>query len=255
MPEISGHILRGVVATIVQARAGSTRLPGKVLMDVAGEPLLAHVVARCEAMTRSDVTVVATSTLPGDDAIETLAAERGWRLFRGSETDLLDRYVGAARDVGADHVVRVTADCPLVDPHEADRVIEHHLAGGADCTHNITVWGGETPLGVGVEAFTMAALEESFRDGHEPHHREHVDEYVSEHPERFRLERVVASAPLRRPELRLTVDTPEDLALIRAVYDRLHQPGRIVDLGAAIALLDAEPELLALNRHVRQKTA
>src|SRR4051812_376264 len=128
---------RLVIATIVQARVGSTRLPGKVLMDVAGEPLLAHVVARCDAITRSDATVVATSMLPGDDAIETLAAERGWRLFRGSEADVLDRYVGAARDVGADHVVRVTADCPLVDPREADRVIEHHLAGGADCTHNI----------------------------------------------------------------------------------------------------------------------
>jgi len=242
------------VATIVQARMGSTRLPGKVLMDVAGAPLLAHVVERCDAMTRSDATIVATSTLAGDDPIEALGAARGWRVFRGSEDDVLDRYVQAAREAGAEHVIRVTADCPLVDPGEGDRVIAHHLATGADYTHNITVWGGETPIGVGVEAFALGALEASWRDGREPHHREHVDEYVYEHPERFRLERVPASAPLARPDLRLTVDTPEDMALTRALYERLYVPGEIVSLAAAIALLDTSPELVALNAHVRQKT-
>ena len=244
-----------MIATVIQARVGSTRLPRKVLMDVAGEPMLAHVVARSDAIARSDVTIVATSTLPGDDAIAELAAERGWRVFRGSEDDVLDRYLQAGREAGAEHVIRVTSDCPLVDPGEADRVIAHHLVTGADYTQNITVWGGETPLGVGVEAFTIGALEASARDGHEPHHREHVDEFVYEHPERFRLEVVPALPPLNRPDLRLTVDTPEDMALVRAIYERLHEPGRIVDLAAAIALLDSEPELVELNRHVKQKTA
>jgi spore coat polysaccharide biosynthesis protein SpsF (cytidylyltransferase family) len=242
------------VATIIQARMGSTRLPGKTLMDIAGEPLLAHMVARSDAMERSDLTVVATSTDAGDDPIAALGSARGWHVFRGSEADVLDRYVQAARDCGADHVIRVTADTPLMDPEEGDRVIAHHLESGADYTHNITVWGGETPLGCGVEAFTLGALEASWQDGHEPHHREHVDEFVYEHPERFKLEKVVASEAVRRPDLRLTVDTPEDLQLIREIYERLYQPGGIVALRDAIKLLDAHPELLELNRHVQQKT-
>jgi spore coat polysaccharide biosynthesis protein SpsF (cytidylyltransferase family) len=241
------------VATIVQARMGSTRLPGKVLQKIAGEPLLAHIVARCDAITRSDMTVVATSTAAGDDAIAEEGARRGWSVFRGSEADVLDRYVEAARETGADHVIRVTADCPLVAPDEADRVIARHLEGDADYTHNVTVFGGGTPLGTGVEAFTFEALEASWRDGHEPHHREHVDEYVAEHPERFRHVVVVASPAVRRPELRLTIDTPEDMELIRAIYDRLYVPGSIVSLRAAIELLDAEPELLEINRHIKQK--
>ena len=242
------------VATIIQARMGSTRLPGKTLMDIAGEPLLAHMVARSDAMQRSDVTVVATSTDAGDDAIAALGSARGWNVFRGSEADVLDRYVQAARDVGADHVIRVTADTPLVDPEEGDRVIEHHLRSGADYTHNITIWGGETPLGCGVEAFTMGTLETSWRDGNEPHHREHVDEYVGEHPELFRIEKVVASEAVRRPDLRLTIATPEDLQLIREIYERLYQPGGIVSLRDTIKLLDTHPELLELNRHIQQKT-
>jgi spore coat polysaccharide biosynthesis protein SpsF len=156
--------------------------------------------------------------------------------------------------VDADHTVRVTADCPLVDPVEGDRVIARHLEGGADYTHNVTVFGGQTPLGCGVEAFTREAIEASWRDGHEPHHREHVDEYVAEHPERFRHEVVVASAAVRRPELRLTLDTPEDLELIRAIYAHLYKPGGIVALTDAIAFLDAHPELLDINRHIVQKT-
>ena len=136
-----------MIATVIQARVGSTRLPRKVLMDVAGQPMLAHVVARSDAIARSDLTVVATSTLPGDDAIAELAAQRGWRVFRGSEDDVLDRYVQAGREAGADHVIRVTSDCPAGGPGEADRVIAHHLDTGADYTQNITVWGGEAPAG------------------------------------------------------------------------------------------------------------
>jgi spore coat polysaccharide biosynthesis protein SpsF (cytidylyltransferase family) len=242
-----------VIATVIQARTGSTRLPGKVLKEIAGETLLAHVVARCEAMAGSEATVVATSTNAGDDPIAALGAERGWHVVRGSEADVLDRYVQAGREVAADHVIRVTSDCPLVDPREGARVIAHHLATGADYTHNITVWGGQTPLGAGVEAFTLAALERSAREGHEPHHREHVDEYVGEHPELFRIEVVVASEPVRRPELRLTIDEPADLELIRAIYERLYRPGEIVELHDVVQLLDAEPDLLEINRDVKQK--
>jgi spore coat polysaccharide biosynthesis protein SpsF len=149
-------------------------------------------------------------------------------------------------------VLRITADCPLLSWEEADRVIAHHLSTHADYTHNVTVWGSGMPLGTGTEIFTFATLDQSWLDGHEPHHREHVDEFVYEHPERFRIERVEAPAALRRPDLRLTVDTAEDLDLIREIQRRLG-PERPVPLGEVVALLDGEPELARRNEHVPQK--
>jgi spore coat polysaccharide biosynthesis protein SpsF len=241
------------IVAVIQARMGSTRLPGKVLLDVSGEPLLFHVVARAEAMRQVDAVVVATSSLARDDAIEGLCQDRGWACFRGDEEDVLDRYYRAAQWATAEHVVRVTSDCPLVCVEEADRVIERHLEARSDYAHNITVWGGQTPLGTGVEIFTFDALEVSWREGQEPHHREHVDEYVGEHPERFHIEVVVASPALRRPELRLTVDTPDDLELVREIYRRLYHPGQVIPLAEVVSLLDANPRLTELNRHVVQK--
>jgi spore coat polysaccharide biosynthesis protein SpsF len=245
--------LTGVVA-IVQARMRSTRLPGKVLEDLAGEPMVAHVVTRARAATLVNEVVVATSDRPADDAVVALCAARGWASFRGSEEDVLDRYYRGAQAYDAAHVVRVTADCPLLCPVQLDRVLVLHLESGADYTHNITVWGSEMPLGTGAEVFTAAALATSWRDGHEPHHREHVDEYVGEHPELFRIERVLAPPGLRRPGLRLTVDTPEDLELVREVYVRLKRPGDIIDLVDVVRLFDEEPKLAAINADVRQKT-
>jgi spore coat polysaccharide biosynthesis protein SpsF (cytidylyltransferase family) len=201
-------------------------------------------------MRRVDHTVVATSDLAQDDAIGELCVERGWLCFRGSEDDVLDRYYRAALAHEATHVVRVTADCPFLCAAESDRVIAHHLGTNADYSHNITVWGSGMPLGTGTEIFTLATLERSWREGREPHHREHVDEYVGDHPELFRIERVEAPPELRRPELRLTVDEPEDLELTRELYARLAEP---FDLADVIRLLDASPELGELNRHVVQK--
>jgi spore coat polysaccharide biosynthesis protein SpsF (cytidylyltransferase family) len=243
------------VAAIIQARMGSTRLPGKVLADVAGDVLLAHVVARTRGTRLVDQTVVATTNAPGDDVIAALCDDRDWDCFRGSESDVLDRYYQAGLAYEADHIVRITADCPFVCPHEADRVIARHLDSRADYTHNITVWGSGMPLGTGTEIFTRSALARSWRDGHEAHHREHVDEYVGDHPELFAMERVDAPDHLRRPELRLTVDTPEDLLLVREVYGRLRRPGELIELADVIGLLDESPDLVDINRHVVQKKA
>jgi spore coat polysaccharide biosynthesis protein SpsF len=240
------------VVAIVQARMGSTRLPGKVLLPIAGEPMLAHVVERARAVPGIGEVVVATSTEPADDPIADLCAARDWACFRGSEDDVLDRYYQAALTHNADHVVRITADCPLLEIDQAGILVERHLESGAEYTHNITVWGSGMPLGTGAEIFTLACLETSWRDGGEPHHREHVDEYVGDHPELFRMERVDAPEALRRPELRLTVDTPDDLAFVRAVYDRFPSEKEPA-LADVIALLDEHPELTELNRHVVQK--
>ena len=228
------------VVAIIQARLGSTRLPGKVLADLSGEPMLAHVVWRTAAVAGVDEVVVATTDRPADDAIASLCAQRGWPSFRGSEPDVLDRYYRAAVAHQADHVVRVTSDCPLVCTVQASRVVERHLQAGNDYTHNITVWGSGLPLGANAEIFRLSALEAAWRDGREPHHREHVDEYVYEHPERFRIERVDAPPELHRPTMRITVDTPEDIERVRRIYARLYRPGALIDVREVVALLDAE---------------
>jgi spore coat polysaccharide biosynthesis protein SpsF len=245
-------ILMSVVA-IIQARMGSTRLRGKVLRDIAGETLLFHVVSRVLRVKRLDNWMVATTTTPADDKIEELCTHYHWLCFRGDEEDVLDRYYQAAKSSQAQHIVRITADCPLVCPTEADRVISRHLDMRADYTHNITVWGSGMPLGTGSEILTFEALEVSWHEGKERHHREHVDEYVYEHQERFHIERVSAPPDLHRPELRLTIDTAEDLQLIRGIYQRLYQPGSIIELRDVIRSLDNEPELLQINQHVLQK--
>jgi spore coat polysaccharide biosynthesis protein SpsF (cytidylyltransferase family) len=241
------------VVAVIQARVRSIRLPGKVLADVAGEPLLGRVVARVERMKLVDRIVVAIGRHPADDPIGKLCAAHGWTCFRGSEEDVLDRYHAAAAREGARQVVRVTADDPLLCPREGDRVVARHWETGSDYTHNLSVWGSGMPVGAGCEVFAFSALEESWRDGREPHHREHVDEYVYEHPERFRIERVDAPPELRRPELRLTVDTPEDLEFVREVYRRLARPGARVELEEVLRLLDLAPELTRMNGHVLQK--
>jgi spore coat polysaccharide biosynthesis protein SpsF len=241
------------VVAIIQARMGSTRLPGKILLPLAGRPLLEHVVERGRAVAGVDEVIVATSGLDRDDPVRRLGAERGWRVFSGSEADVLDRFYRAAVEAGAAHVMRLTADCPLLCVTEAARLVAQHVASGADYSHNITVWGSGLPLGTGTEIFTFATLEASFRDGHEAHHREHVDEYVYEHPERFRIESLAAPEALRRPSFRLTVDTPEDMALMTAIYDRLHR-GRLIALADVVALLDGEPGMLGLNEKIQQRT-
>lgn len=234
---------------------GSTRLPGKVLLDIAGRPALVHVVDRTRAIAGVDDVVVATSELDSDDPIAELCEQHGWDCFRGSEDDVLDRFYRAATTWRADHVVRVTADCPLVCPVEAGRVVSRQVETSADCTHNLTIFGSGMPLGTSVEVFSFAALEASWREGHEPHHREHVDEFVYEHPERFRIELVSAPPRLRRPDYRLTLDTAEDLELIREIYaEAAFQDDELPVLENVVSLLDRRPDLLELNRYVKQKS-
>lgn len=252
MREAGSHTVN--VVAVVQARMGSTRLPGKILADIAGEPMLARVVTRCEVIEGINEVVVATSELAADDVVAQLCDSRGWACIRGSEADVLDRYHLAARRFAADHVMRVTADCPLLCPRQGAEVVRRHLEDRNDYTHNLTVWGSSMPLGTGVEVFTFDALDRSWREGHEPHHREHVDEYVGDHPELFRIGLVTAPAALQRPDYRITVDTPEDLELARRIYEGVKPaPGGVIDVLDVVTFLDEHPDLLSINRHVRQK--
>lgn len=194
------------VGIIIQARMGSTRLPGKVLKPVAGKALLDHVLGRLSLLAYPVKVVIATSDLPHDDVIAQYCLSRDVAVFRGSETDVLDRYFQCACVYRFEHIVRLTADNPFIDMDELQRLIEQHLAEHNDYTHSF----GSMPLGVGAEIFTFAALERSEREGHAPNHREHVNEYIQENPDVFRIGMLEVSAAKQCPDLRLTVDTEDD---------------------------------------------
>jgi spore coat polysaccharide biosynthesis protein SpsF len=192
---------------VVQARMGSTRLPGKVLLPIGHLPLLGHVIGRLSQLPKCWPVVVATSTDVRDDVIVEWCQHAQVATFRGREDDVLDRYVQCAHALGFNQVVRLTADNPFTDLIELDRLMQYHLAEGFDYTHSF----GMMPLGVGAEIFSRAALDRSHAEGLGLHHREHVNEYIQEHPELFRIG--VLDVPLgkRAPNLRLTVDTDDDL--------------------------------------------
>lgn len=234
---------------IIQARIGSTRLPGKVLLPLLSEPLLVHVVRRVGRASSVQATVVATTTLPNDDAIVELGAREGWLVERGSEMDLLERYLGAARAHGAERVVRITSDCPLIDPRVIDDVVEALETTGADFARN-TFEPLTFPRGLDVEAMTMDALEEAGRDDHDPASREHVTPFLYRHPARFRLTAV--RLPVDLSAHRWTVDTPDDYELVRRIYDGLGRDD--FTWRDALAIVEAHPEWSELNRHVEQKT-
>lgn len=218
------------VGVIIQARMGSTRLPGKVLKPIVGKVLLDHVLGRLSQLEYPVKIVVATSDLPQDDAIAQHCLCMGVAVFRGSETDVLDRYYQCARENRFEHVVRLTADNPFTDMEELQRLIKQHLTQYHDYTHSF----GSMPLGVGAEIFTFAALEKSAREGHAPNHREHVNEYIQENPDVFRIGVLEVAAAKRCPDLRLTVDTEDDYQRACAIAG--HAPDRWIGTEEAIQL-------------------
>ena len=240
------------VVIIVQARMGSSRLPGKVLMDLHGRPLLERQIERLRRSQTADAIVIATSTHARDDAIAEVAEGLGVGLFRGHEDDVLARYVGAADAFGADVVVRVTADCPLIDPEVLDRCVTR-LLDDDDLDYVSNTLQRTYPRGLDVEVLRRGVLDIANDEAADPDDREHVTRFVWRQPERFRLEGEADGED--HSALRWTVDTQEDLDVVRAVYDDLY-PER-PDFGYADALAHAaeHPDVHARNRHVRQKPA
>ena len=239
------------VICVIQARMGSERLPGKVLMDIAGKPMLEHVVTRLRYSQRIDEIVVATSLKPADDSIVRFCEEKGVSIYRGSELDVLDRYYQAASLYQADIVIRVTADCPLVDFQGIDVLINKLLEKSLDYVAYDNL---QIPRGLTGEVFTYQGLERTYQNADQAYEREHVTIYMYEHPEGFRIQFIEPPNWLKRPEFRLTVDTPEDLVLIRKIYEsKLLKSTTILDLKEVICLLDQNPELSRLNGNIRQK--
>ena len=237
----------------IEARMRSSRLPGKVLLPVLGRPMLARMIERLRRVRRADGIVVATTTDPADDPIAALAAEVEVGCFRGSEADVLDRVLRAAQSVGAERIVETTADCPLIDPDVIDRMIEAFDAGAVDYCANVLA--PTYPRGLDVQVFPVAVLADVARRTDDPADREHVSLYIYEHPERYRLLNVASGLPPAAAEHRLTVDTEEDLSLVRHIYGALYPANPAFGLREILDHLAANPECALINQHVRQKAA
>jgi len=236
---------------ITQARMGSTRLPGKVLMSAAGKPLLQHQLERLARCPRLDGVVVATTDQPADTPVADLAGRLGFAVHRGSETDVLDRFYRAAAAQRADMVVRFTADCPLVDPALVTALVDMALAASPPPDYaGVDVCS--FPRGLDAELVPFPVLEQAWREATAPGEREHVLTFVWQRPDRFR------TALLRNPQPvggRWCVDTPEDLELVRRLLETLAP--RRPDFGwrDCLAVLEAHPHWAAINRAVPQKSA
>lgn len=236
---------------IVQARMTSTRLPGKVLLPLAGQPMLARLIERLRRVQRAHGIVIATTTSATDNPIADLCERLGVPCHRGSELDVLSRYAEAAREHGAHAVVRITADCPLIDPVLIDQVIAAYQEGGSDYVSNMLppTW----PYGMAVEVFSAAALAQAHAEATQAAEREHVTPFLYWHPERYRLRNV--ASPVDLSHHRWTVDTPEDYALVSRLFDHLMPTRPTFTQADVLALLEQHPDWIAINQHIRQKPA
>ena len=234
---------------IVQARMTSARLPGKVLTDLGGQPVLARVLNRVARARMIGDIVVATTTQTSDDVLAETCAERGWHSFRGNEIDVLDRYYHAAKAYKADNIVRVTADCPLVEPEVIDLVVGTLLETNYDYASNVLK--RTYPRGLDVEAMTCTCLSRAWHETSEPWHRAHVTPYVYLNPGKFRLASVTGDADFSAH--RWTVDTPQDLEFVKAVYNRLGNDDAF-SWRDVLRIVAEEPWLANINRNVTQKS-
>jgi len=239
------------VVAIIQARMGSSRLPGKVLVPVAGKPLLWHILHRLRKCRTVDNVAVATSTDPGDDAIAQFCTEHGVTCIRGPLQDVLERYRLAAVETGAQTLLRVTGDAPLIDPGLIDYLVYTMAKADADY---VQFASGTLCAHEGVDVFSRRALDWLTANAAEDEiAREHVTSYFKKFPDKVKTVYLPAYGPLVHTAARLSVDTPEDLDFLRTVYDRLKAPPGEALLVDVLALMDSDPQLGAINAHIRQK--
>lgn len=240
------------VVAIIQARMASSRLPGKVLADLGGQPVLAWVARRAARAQRIHQVWVATSAGAEDDAIAEFCEGAGLPCSRGSLHDVLDRYHQAAQESGADVIVRLTGDCPLVDPTMLDDNLAVFLGAQPPLDFAANRLPGERtiPIGLDAEYCTRAALETAWREAQEPHQREHVMPFFYENPERFSILHIKHSPDYG--DYRWTVDTPEDLELLRKVV--VHFPDDTFAWGDVLRLFEEQPELAQINAGVQHKS-
>lgn len=234
-----------MIIAIIQARMGSSRLPGKVLADIGGRSMIQRIIERVEACPEIDKVVVATTTASSDDALESWAhANTRCAIYRGSENDVLDRFYQCARQFAASIIVRVTADDPLKDPDIISRALKW-LETDPTLDYCSNTLHPTYPEGLDVEVFRFEALERAHKDAMLPSDREHVTPYMWKNPSLFHLKNIELGRDLS--SWRWTVDKPEDLEFVRAVFANFPE-NPLVSYLDVIALLDAHPELNAINQ-------
>jgi spore coat polysaccharide biosynthesis protein SpsF len=236
---------------IVQARMTSTRLPGKVLLPLAGEPMLVRLIERLSRVRFADGVAIATTKNATDDPIVALCEKLGVSSYRGSEHDVLSRYFECAQQLSAGTVVRVTSDCPLLDPALIDLAISRYQQGDIDYVSNTLdpTW----PYGMAVEVFSAHVLGLAHREARQAAEREHVTPYIYWNPERFRLVNLRHTENLSH--LRLTIDTLEDYELVQRVFAAAYSQRRDFAIADVLSVLQANPDWLDLNQHVQQRQA
>ncbi|MGG1518911.1 glycosyltransferase family protein [Paenibacillus oryzisoli] len=233
---------------IVQARMGSSRLPGKVLLPLGKTVVLDYVVKRCRHVKGVDEVVVATSVLAQDDAIAAWCEQNEVICFRGSEDDVLSRYYRCAAAYNPDYAIRVTSDCPFVDYEMASELVKQMEQERVDIIDVV----GDVPRGLTVEIVSFSALETMYNVGMEPRHREHVTYYAYEHRGQFTRKSYPVPTPLLHPELRITLDTEEDYALCKRIGDHFLD-NMFVSSEDVVKFLLQNPDVAALNAHIEQK--
>lgn len=249
IPDRGDRAMRTVA--IVQARMTSSRLPGKILRPILGRPMLELLLERLQRARRLDGVVVATTTNRADDAVEELALRMDVGCFRGSESDVLERVLRAARAHAVDVIVEITGDCPLVDPEVVDAVVDAYREAEVDYASNTL--RRTFPRGFDTQVFSTRVLEDVARLTGDPLDHEHVSLYIYEHPDRYVLRNVDSGLPETFWDLRLTVDAIEDFTLVSEVFQCLYPTRPSFGLRDVVELLASRPELIEINRHIRQK--
>lgn len=236
------------IVAIIQARMRSTRLPGKVLMDIEGTTMLNHVFRRTSCSSLVEEIIIAASMQSQDEAITKECERLGAGSFRGSEDDVLDRYFKAALSRDASIVVRITSDCPLIDHQVVDRVVRELISSGADYSSNTI--SRTYPRGLDAEAMKIEALESAWKNADQPFQREHVTPYIYQNPSQFKLHPVTIEED--HSSLRWTVDTVEDLEFVRKVFEHF---GSNADFAwtDVMRLLKENPDIATLNSQIEQK--
>jgi spore coat polysaccharide biosynthesis protein SpsF len=235
-----------MIVAIVQARMGSTRLPGKVMREILGKPVLWHLINRLKQATLVDKIVIATSDKEADFPIIRFAEDIGMASFVGSEQDVLDRYYQTATKFGADVIIRITADCVLIDPKIVDKVVQRYLRG--DCDYAANTIKCTYPDGQDVEVFSYTALKKAWQEAKWASEREHVTPYIRKNPEKFRLVNIEYNSDLSH--LRWSVDEEKDLEFVRQVYQHLFNEEQIFHMQNILDLLDKYPELMRINKGI-----
>ncbi|MBI3601351.1 MAG: glycosyltransferase family protein [Candidatus Omnitrophica bacterium] len=240
---------KGKFVASIEARVGSTRLPAKVLREIMGRSMLELMIERVKKARRIDEIIVATSVNPKDDVLEQLALRMGVKCYRGSEEDVLSRVLEAVKSVAGDHIIELWGDTPLIDPAIIDDAVRYYQDNDFDCVGTDKGY----PWGMSILIFPTAILEEVHGITNDPVDRENVSNYIYEHPQRYTISNLPCPRHLYRPEVRLTVDEGPDFEFVSRIFEALHPNNPYFDTQNILMFLDAHPELLEINKTIKQK--